>query len=249
MSANVINSPVAGGEHARVGMHINRAAATELPAGFLDFLLPLHEKCTPWQQSLVERRRQVLEASHSGRRREHLPASRATEAKWRIELPAYIQDQRNQMTGPADDAELVVKMLNSGAPGVMLDLEDSTANYWDHLELGFKNVLSALRGELTYFDKKRNKEVAINPSKTVIFTRARGLHLSQRLPGLGAKAGKQASDREHKKEFAAPDATENDVGLTSASLYDVCRIAFGVDPQKLKHPLSFYIPKSESAEE
>jgi len=28
-----------------------------------------------------------------------------------------VQDQRNQMTGPADDAELVVKMLNSGAPG------------------------------------------------------------------------------------------------------------------------------------
>jgi len=25
-------------------------------------------------------------------------------------------DQRNQMTGPADDHELVVKMLNSGAP-------------------------------------------------------------------------------------------------------------------------------------
>ena len=37
------------------------------------------------------------------------------------------------MTGPADDAELVVKMLNSGAPGVMLDLEDSNANTWEHL--------------------------------------------------------------------------------------------------------------------
>ncbi len=36
------------------------------------------------------------------------------------------------MTGPADDAELVVKMLNSGAPGVMLDLEDSMVNDWEH---------------------------------------------------------------------------------------------------------------------
>src|SRR5947209_17475483 len=179
MSANVINSPVAGGEHARGGMHINRAAATELPAGFLDVLLPLHEKCTPWQQSLVERRRQVLEASHSGRRREHLPASRATEAKWRIELPAYIQDQRNQMTGPADDAELVVKMLNSGAPGVMLDLEDSTANYWENSVQGIGNILEALRGKLTYFDQKRNQTVSIRESSTVIWTRPRGLHLNQ----------------------------------------------------------------------
>ena len=40
------------------------------------------------------------------------------------------------MTGPADDAELVVKMLNSGAPGVMLDLEDSMVNEWEHQRIG-----------------------------------------------------------------------------------------------------------------
>jgi malate synthase len=34
-----------------------------------------------------------------------------------------------------------------------------------------------------------------------------------------------------------------------ASLFDVALIAFQVDPQKLKHPLTFYIPKSESADE
>ena len=38
-------------------------------------------------------------------------------------------------------------------------------------------------------------------------------------------------------------------GHTSASLFDVARIAFQVDPSELKHPLCFYIPKSESAEE
>jgi len=221
----------------------------DIPAGFLDVFLPLHDQFTRRQRELIANRKRVLADAHKGKLPNHQPASEATTARWSISLPEWCQDQRNQMTGPADDGELVVKMLNSGAPGVMLDLEDSMANLWEHLELGIKNIHAAVHGELTYFDKKRNKEVAINPSKTVIFTRARGLHLSQRLPGLGAKAGKQASDREHKKEFAAPDATENDVGLTSASLYDVCRIAFGVDPQKLNHPLSFYIPKSESAEE
>ncbi len=62
-------------------------------------------------------------------------------ASWRIDLPAWCHDQRNQMTGPADDAELVIKMLNSGAPGVMLDLEDSMANEWPHLRAGIHNIL------------------------------------------------------------------------------------------------------------
>jgi malate synthase len=210
----------------------------DLPTGFLEFYLPLHQRFTPWQQKLVNKRKQVLAESLAGKRPNHLPPSEATTAKWQIELPEWCQDQRNQMTGPGDDAELVVKMLNSGAPGVMLDLEDSEANYWEHLELGIKNILTALKGELKYFDKKRNKEVAIQESKTVIFTRARGLHLAQRLGGLDAVSGKKKEDI----PGYGPD-------LTSASLYDVCRVVFAVDAKSLKHPLSFYIPKSESADE
>jgi malate synthase len=237
------------------GFAINSTPATfnsqrDLPPGFLDFFLPLHRRFTPRQRELIAKRKRVLADAHQGKLPNHLPASEATTGKWSITVPEWCQDQRNQMTGPADDGELVVKMLNSGAPGVMLDLEDSTANFWDHLELGIKNIHAALRGELTYFDKKRNKEVAINPSKTVIFTRARGLHLSQRISGLGAKAGKHGPDQQRKEEFPSAATRETDAAdLASASLYDVCRIAFGVDPQRLKHPLSFYIPKSESAEE
>src|SRR5208283_3691681 len=84
----------------------------------------------------------------------------AAEGDWRIELPAWCRDQRNQMTGPADDAELVVKMLNSGAPGVMLDLEDSIANTWEHLMLGHENVIAALENTLTYDDAKRGRTVS-----------------------------------------------------------------------------------------
>ena len=142
---------------------------------------------------------------------------------WRVELPSWCADQRNQMTGPADDADLVVKMLNSGAPGVMLDLEDSIANRWENVARGVENILAALVGKLTYFDRKRNKEVGIAPSKTVIFTRPRGLHLHQ----AGVLPGE----------------------LLPASLFDVALVAFQVDWSALKHPLCFYIPKSESADE
>jgi malate synthase len=197
--------------------------AAELPQGFLEFLRPLHQRFSPWQEELVSKRRSALAASHQGHPPTHLPAGEAQRELWRIQVPDWCQDQRNQMTGPADEAELVVKMLNSGAPGVMLDLEDSTVNTWEHNARGIKNILAALAGRLTYFDHKRNKTVGITPSSTVIFTRPRGLHLHQ----AGVLPGE----------------------LLPAALFDVAMVAYQVDSSALKHPLCIYIPKSESADE
>ena len=121
---------------------------TGLPEGFLAFLAPLHEALTPRQQSLARQRTVVLKAAHEGRKPNYLQPSEATTTAWTIPLPAWCTDQRNQMTGPADDAELVVKLLNSGAPGVMLDLEDSMANRWSNLMTGIANIHAALRGTL-----------------------------------------------------------------------------------------------------
>lgn len=198
-------------------------AESDLPRGFIDFLLPLHRELSPRQQDFIERRAEVLAASHHGQKPNYLPPSELNTGDWTIQLPAWCADQRNQMTGPADDAELVVKMLNSGAPGVMLDLEDSMANSWPNLRLGIDNILSALRGELRYFDPKRDKTIGINKRQTVVFTRPRGLHISQ--SGI------------------FPDET------MSASLFDVAMVAYQAETDRLRHPLSFYIPKSESAEE
>jgi malate synthase len=197
--------------------------ASGLPAGFLDFLAPLHAALTLRQRALVARRERALADAHAGKLPNYLPPSVATTNSWRIELPAWCADQRNQMTGPADEAELVVKMLNSGAPGVMLDLEDSNANSWEHTICGIENILDALAGRLTYYDRKREKTVAISPSSTVIFTRPRGLHIHQ----AGILDGE----------------------LLPASLFDVAMVAYQVDFSTLRHPLCFYIPKSESADE
>jgi malate synthase len=207
-----VNSPPPGFDSAR-----------DLPAGFLEFLAPLHAALTPRQRSLISRRESALTQAHFAKLPNYLPPSVATTNSWQIELPEWCADQRNQMTGPADDAELVVKMLNSGAPGVMLDLEDSNANTWEHLSLGVHNILEALAGRLSYFDRKRNRTVTIQPSKTVTFTRPRGLHLHQ----AGIIPGE----------------------LLPAPLFDVALIAFQVDVAALKHPLCFYIPKSESSDE
>jgi malate synthase len=201
----------------------NFSIEKHLTIDFADFLGDLHAEFTPRQQELVRKRVSVLQDSHKGNLPFYRETSEAVTGDWQIELPDWCEDQRNQMTGPADDAALVVKMLNSGAPGVMIDLEDSMANTWENLQIGIQNAIKALHGELSYYDQKRGKEVLIKDTDTVIWTRIRGLHLNQ--------AG------------ILPDQ------LVSASVHDVARIAFGVNKSKLKHNLSFYIPKSESAEE
>src|SRR3954469_4093947 len=165
-----------------VGMPMNtapRGAAAVPDQAFIDFLRPLHEKFTPRQQQHLAKRCEALRGAHAGKLPQHLPPSEATQSEWKIELPEWVADQRNQMTGPADDAELVVKMLNSGAPGVMLDLEDSMANRWDRLMRGIANIHAALQGTLTYEDAKRGRTGGIQPTPTVIWNRVRGLHLSQ----------------------------------------------------------------------
>jgi malate synthase len=199
------------------------AVSAGLPAGFAEFYQRLHERFTPAQQRLARARAATLARAHAGDLPSYLAPSEATMKSWRIELPSWCADQRNQMTGPADDAELVVKMLNSGAPGVMLDLEDSMANTWEHLMLGHDNIVRALYSELTYDDRKRGTTVSIQPSSTVVWNRVRGLHLSQ--------AGVLGEE------------------LTSASLFDIALLVYRVDFDRLKHPLCIYIPKSESAEE
>jgi malate synthase len=194
----------------------------DLPAGFAEFYRPLHAEFAPRQQAAAERRKEIMAAAHAGQLPNYLSSSQAG-SEWRIELPAWAADQRNQMTGPADDHELIVKMLNSGSPGVMIDLEDSMANEFALTLRGIDNAVAAYYGSLTYVDAKRGGSVVgITPSKAVLWTRVRGLHLSQ--------AG------------IFPE-------LTSASLFDLALLAYKLDFSKLQHPLAIYIPKSETAAE
>ena len=211
-----------------IAQHMNYAPPglnpeKDLPEGFMDFFLPLHKQFTAWQQKLIAKRAEVLQASHRGKPPGYLPSSEATTSDWRIEVPDWCADQRNQMTGPADDAELTTKLLNSGSPAVMVDLEDSTANLWPNIMLAIKNILAAYKYELGYFDQKRNKQITVQRSKTVTWVRPRGLHLSQ-----GGVIKNQ---------------------ITSASLFDLALLWYQIDPAWLPHNFSVYIPKSESAEE
>lgn len=199
----------------------NIGLSDQLPKEFLKLLGDLNRKFAEKQQILLRLRRDALAASHIGS-----PPTYAHDPlpPFMVEVPGWCEDQRNQMTVPADDAAMVVKALNSGSPGVMLDLEDSIVNDWEHLMLGHKNIIDALAGRLAYFDKKQNRSVGIDLSATVVWTRVRGLHIHQ-YGILGEPV--------------------------PAPMFDVLWHAYLLSKtgvvKNLKHSVCFYLPKSESA--
>src|ERR1700730_290119 len=75
--------------------------ARDLPAGFMEFFLPLHQVCTPRQQELALKRIEVLQRSLEGDKPRHLFPSDTVRNGWRITLPEWCRDQRNQSNGPA----------------------------------------------------------------------------------------------------------------------------------------------------
>ncbi len=206
-------------------------AAEELPAGFLDFLLPLHHSFEPRRRELLCARERVLARAHAGEMPGYLPDSEATNGDWRIQLPDWAQDQRNQITGPADNAKILVAMCNSGDPGCMPDGEDSIVTDWENVRAAQRQTVEAIRGTLAYTEPASGKVTRIKPGAQLLYYRPRGLHLDERRAIRGERL--------------------------SASLFDLASLFFetaeerraAVKEPALQRRLCFYIPKIESAEE
>jgi malate synthase len=210
-------------------MNINQMPPqARLAPEFLTFYMELHEQYTLWAQQLNEKRFYNTTNARIGTYKPNYN-HKITEENWSIKLPEWCQDQRNQMTGPADNAELIIKMMNSGAPGVMVDLEDSTANTWENIIQAHNNITNTLYNTIEC--KKNDKIIKIEPnSNTILWIRPRGLHMGQSL------AFANSLTRVY----------------TSASLFDVAMIAFTTNSSAFrlqKQPLCFYVPKSESSAE
>jgi malate synthase len=158
-------------------------------------------------------------------------AKQTAQDEWKADLPDWMKDQRNQMTGPADNEKLVVQLINSGSPGVMLDIEDSMANTEGRLLAGHRNIKEALLGRAYYYKttgaNSVTTQIRANPNGgTVIFLRVRGLHLDQ----------------------FYPTKTKTSVRM-SASLFDLAMHFYDLVLEDLPHAPCIYIPKSEGAHE
>ncbi len=204
---------------------------TELPpqdapsAELAEFLLPLHRKFEPRRRLLLEARRRSLEKAHAGEVPGYLPESEATAGSWRLTVPEWAKDQRNQITGPADNAKLLVAMCNTKDPGCMPDGEDSITDDWKNVRAAHRNTIAAIHGTLAFNGK------AIKPSKQVMFYRPRGLHLDE----ANALPGETVS------------GSLFDLAAVFFETADRRREA--ADNPAFQAKLCFYIPKTESHEE
>ncbi|MEQ1920082.1 MAG: aldolase/citrate lyase family protein, partial [Elusimicrobiota bacterium] len=179
---------------------------------------------------LLDARRLSLKNAHAGEMPGYRPESEATTGAWRLSVPDWAKDQRSQITGPADNAKLLVAMCNTKDPGCMPDGEDSITCDWANVRAAHRNTIAAIQGTLTFTDAA-GKKSAIKPSRQVMFYRPRGLHLAE--------------------TNALPGET------VSGSLFDLAALFHATADQRrkavktpeLQAKLCFYIPKTESSEE
>ena len=122
-----------------------------------------------------------------------LPEREATPAAsgdWRVApLPADLLTRRVEITGPVNDARMVINMLSRGADGeradaAMLDFEDSMMPAWANVIAGVENVAGAARGDLQAVKTDGAgavvKTYALDPDDMpLLMVRVRGLHLDE----------------------------------------------------------------------
>ncbi|HEV8376914.1 MAG TPA: aldolase/citrate lyase family protein [Candidatus Polarisedimenticolia bacterium] len=202
----------------------------DLPEGFHAFLASLRSRFESRRAAILAQRVRTLAAAHAGTLPGYLPVSEAR-SDWRIELPDWVREQRNQITGPADNAKLLIAMCNTKDPGCMPDGEDSITTDWLHVRAAQSNTVAAIRGTLTHLDPATGKLSEIRSSKQAWFYRPRGLMLSE----IHAIPGEEIS------------ASLFDLGIVFFQTANQRR-AVAKDPES-QRKLGFYLPKTESAEE
>ena len=94
-------------------------------------------------------------------------------------IPDEVKCRQVEITGPANDTKLFINALNSDADVFMADIEDSQAPTCDNILQSQLNFRQAHSGNMTYFDSKKNKEYVLQPDKTILMVRPRGLHLPE----------------------------------------------------------------------
>ncbi|MCB1044935.1 MAG: malate synthase A [Acidobacteria bacterium] len=114
------------------------------------------------------------------------PHSAAVTSRWTVgPIPNDLWSRRVEITGPINNAKMVIQMLSRNDQGAradcaMLDFEDSMMPSWKNVISGHLNLMGAVTGDLTYQEHEGSKRYALDPEDmAVIMVRARGLHLNE----------------------------------------------------------------------
>lgn len=157
----------------------------------IQLIRELHLKFEPRRIQLLKNRVERQEKWDNGELPTYLDKnSEAVTSNWKIkDIPADYQTRRVEITGPVNDAKMVINMLSRNSDGyradtAMLDFEDSMKPSFDNVINGYKNVLGAAIGHLNYTKPATKNSPAktyqINPDDMAgLMVRVRGLHLTE----------------------------------------------------------------------
>ena len=163
-----------------------------LPPELLAILAELHHTLQPMRETLLADRTRRQAAFDDGALPGYLPEDEHPEARgdWQVApLPDDLLQRRVEITGPVNNAKMVINMLSRNDQGdradaAMLDFEDSMKPTWPNVLDGIENVAAAADGSLTYTKPATNgqpeKQHALDPDDMpLLMVRIRGLHLDE----------------------------------------------------------------------
>lgn len=163
----------------------SRVAKQLLDTNLLNLLVRMHREFEPERQRLLNLRKERQMEYDRGA----LPVFDSTHAAahdpgWRVaSIRSELKKRRVEITGPVNNAKMVINMLSRTAEGhradtAMLDFEDSMKPTWSNVMNGLANLVSAVHLSLEH--REPNKHYRLDPSDmAVIMTRVRGLHLNE----------------------------------------------------------------------
>ena len=165
------------------------AARRVLTAPALALVARLHRALDADRRGLLAERDVRQAAWDAGALPERVVTA-ASAGDWRVApLPADMLTRRVEITGPVNDARMVINMLSRGADGhradaAMLDFEDSMMPAWANVVSGVENVAGAARGDLRAVKTDEAgavvKTYALDPDDMpLLMARVRGLHLDE----------------------------------------------------------------------
>ena len=220
------------------------------------FLKELNTRCKNNHTECLAKREVVFNAGVYGYR-EDTKAIR--DGVWIANtIPDDLKRRHVEITGPGNDAKMVINALNTDADGYMLDLEDSMVPSWNNVMDAHANIIDAVRGKLTakrpyyeatplelsptelnpktsvrpaFLSNTRVKEYSItNRRLPTFFVRVRGIHMFE--------------DNVLDNNFQPIPATIFDIGthLYHNAKYMTSRDSFMRGPY-------LYVPKMESYED